>query len=277
MTWYSGASSMRETNDTQDVDGVAVGHPVARLVHERKGCQRCQPNVGTLAERQSLIGPRNWPRHRETVSQAAGVSEQVLDQNGSSRGMCAIQRAGGIVQHGHLAELRCPTRDRVTQCQFALVDQAHRRRHRDRLGHRRDAKQRVALHGHARVDIAIADLVDLQQFFALPDHGYRAGKQARVAYLADGRLIAVEIHPVQDTVRASAARRITDCANVFPRTGRVLLSRSPANVIWGTCCERGGMLVTMVSLLVNQGVGRQSPRPATMDGAGFEAPCMPYD
>ncbi len=34
------------------------------------------------------------------------ASEQALDQNGSSRGMCAIQRAGGIVQHGHLAELR---------------------------------------------------------------------------------------------------------------------------------------------------------------------------
>ncbi len=55
-------------------------------------------------------------------------------------------------------------------------------------------KRRVALHGHARVDIAIADLVDLQQFFALPDHGYRAGKQARVIPRGWTPLIAVEIH-----------------------------------------------------------------------------------
>ncbi|OSC37120.1 hypothetical protein B8W66_21980 [Mycobacterium decipiens] len=58
--------------------------------------------------------------------------------------------------------------------------------------------------------------------------------------------------------------------NVFPCSGRVLLSRSPANVIWGTCCERSGMLVTTVSLLVNQGAGKKSPRPATMDGGWIQ-------
>ncbi len=47
MIWYSGASSMRHKCDTQDVvDGVAVGHPVARLVHERSA---------PLAKRRNLL------------------------------------------------------------------------------------------------------------------------------------------------------------------------------------------------------------------------------
>ncbi|QNI11646.1 hypothetical protein GAN18_10850 [Mycobacterium kubicae] len=46
----------------------------------------------------------------------------------------------------------------------------------------------------------------------------------------------------------------------------MLLSRSPANAIWGTRCERDGTLRTVMPLLVNQGAGVQSPRSATMDG-----------
>ena len=68
----------------------------------------------------------------------------------------------GSSSTSHIGQFRRPACDRIFERELALVDQAHRRRHRDRFGHRRDAKQRVSLHRQPRVDVPVADLVDLQ-------------------------------------------------------------------------------------------------------------------
>jgi hypothetical protein len=50
------------------------------------------------------------------------------------------------------------------------------------------------LHRQPRVDIAVANLIDLQHFSVLPDYRHRAGEQAGIAGITDGRLIALETH-----------------------------------------------------------------------------------
>jgi hypothetical protein len=47
------------------------------------------------------------------------------------------------------------------------------------------------------IDVAVADFVDLQHFSVLPHHGHGAGEQTGVAGVANGALVAVEIHPSQ--------------------------------------------------------------------------------
>lgn len=66
-----------------------------------------------------------------------------------------------------------------------LVDQRHGGRDGHRLGHRGDPEDRVALHRQLRIDVAVADLVDLQHVPAMPDEGDRAGEQARLHRLDD--------------------------------------------------------------------------------------------
>jgi len=104
------------------------------------------------------------------------VGQQILDQDRPVYRMRPVQRAARVVQHPHVGQLRRPPHHRVFERQLALVDQAHHRRDRDGLRHRRDAKQRVPRHRQAGVDVPVADLVDLQQFSVPPDHRHRAGE-----------------------------------------------------------------------------------------------------
>jgi hypothetical protein len=129
-----------------------------------------------VSERQAHVGPGDGAADRESVAQAASVGEQILDQNRPLRRMGSIQRPGRIVKYPHVGEFRQPAHDRIAQCQFALVDQAHQGGDRHRLTHRRDPKQRVALHRQPGIDIAVADFVDLQHFSALPHHRHRTGE-----------------------------------------------------------------------------------------------------
>ena len=74
------------------------------------------------------------------------MGEQVFDQNRPLNRMGSIQWAARIIQHPQVGEFRQPAHDRVAQRHLALVNQAHQGRDGDRLGHRRDAEQRVSLH-----------------------------------------------------------------------------------------------------------------------------------
>ena len=76
----------------------------------------------------------------------------------------------------------------------ALVNQGHRRGDGDRLGHRGDAEHGVALHRQPRLDVAVAELVDLQHLAGLPHQRDCPGQQARIDRVTDGRAVAVEIH-----------------------------------------------------------------------------------
>ncbi len=122
-------------DDAQQIDGVAVGDSVAGLMHQGERGQFGQPGIRALIERQPQIGPRDRPGHRESVGQAAGVGQQILEQDGAARRMRAVQRTVWVVQHLDIGQLRRPARDRVLERELSLVDQAHHRGHRDRFGH----------------------------------------------------------------------------------------------------------------------------------------------
>jgi len=161
---------------TQQIDGVAVGDPSAGLMHQRQLRQLPQPGVRPLIERQPHVSLRDRAGHRESVGQAAGVGQQILDQDRPVHRVRPVQRTVRIVEHLHVGQFRGPAHDRIFQRELALVDQAHHRGDRDRLGHRRDAEQGVPLHRQARVDVPVPDLVELQHFSVLPDHRYRTGE-----------------------------------------------------------------------------------------------------
>ena len=93
------------------------------------------------------------------------------------------------------------------KCEPALVEKRHRRGDGDRLAHRGDAEHGVALHRQTGLEVAVAELVDLQYLAGLPDHRDRPGKQARIDRLTDGRVVAVEIHRRQRTQVATEGIR----------------------------------------------------------------------
>ena len=72
--------------------------------------------------------------------------------------------------------------------------------------------------GRPRVDVAVAELVDLQHVTRLPHQGDGAGEQAGVDRLADGRLITVELHRRQRTevVKFSGARLAPTAVSLTP-------------------------------------------------------------
>jgi hypothetical protein len=59
-------------------------------------------------------------------------------------------------EHARLGELGQPARDRVLELEGALLPQHHRRHRGDRLGHRVDPPDRVALDRQVRLDVAVA-------------------------------------------------------------------------------------------------------------------------
>ena len=67
------------------------------------------------------------------------------------------------------------------------------------FGHRCDAENGVALHREVGVDVAVAELVDLQHLAGAPNERDRARQQARLYRFADGGLVGVELHRRQRT------------------------------------------------------------------------------
>ena len=114
-----------------------------------------------------------------------------------------VQRAVGIGHHPQLGELGQVRRHGIGQRELALLDQAIAAA--TVTGLLIDAIRKMVSRciGRPGVDVAVAEFVDLQHLARLPHQGDRARQQARVDRLADGRLVAVEIHPAS-LVSASA-------------------------------------------------------------------------
>ena len=178
--------------DAEHVGGVAVREPIAGLMRERQRGQLGQPAVLVLPSRHASRRPGPSGGGTENaVRQPAAVRHQVVDRDGPPDRLasCPADRRGSrstrmsASSGSHLV-------DRIGQRQLAVLDQRHRCGDRDRLGHRGDAEDRVALHRQTRVDVAVAELVDLPHLAGMPDQRDRAGEQAGVDRLADGGLIA---------------------------------------------------------------------------------------
>jgi hypothetical protein len=94
--------------------------------------------------------------------------EQVADGNRSVRGHRVVERPVEPLQHLAGGQLGKPPIHRIAEPQLAFLDQDHSRRGRDRLGQRRDAKDRVAPDRVAAADHLHADRIDVH--FAPPTY-----------------------------------------------------------------------------------------------------------
>ena len=124
-----------------------------------------------------------------------------------------------IHQDPHIGHLGQPPTDRVGQRQFAFLGQRHRRRHRDRFGHRGNSEKGVASHREAGLDVGKTDLIDLQHIPAMPYTRDGTGDQAGVGGRSYRVPIVREIHLREftqatrvGTAAWTAARLVIRCA-----------------------------------------------------------------
>ena len=175
-------------------------------MQQRQSGDLGQPVVSVLAQGDLRVGPADRSGNRERVRQAAAVGHQVVDGDRALRRHGAVQRAGGVDQHPHIGELGQPPGDGVGERELALLDERHRRRDGDRLGHRGDPEDGVAAHRQLRADVAVADLVELQHFSAMPDTRDRSGEQTGLDRLVDGGSVIGEAHRGESTDWAVVGR-----------------------------------------------------------------------
>jgi hypothetical protein len=186
----------------EHVGRVAVVEPVAGRVEQRQGRQRAHPIVGRpvvgeqIAERR-LVGVGDRTHRAERVGQARAVGDEVVDGDVARRRIGVVQRAAGVLQHPHAGELGRPLGDRVLELELAFLHQLQRHDAGDRLGHGGDAEDGVARHRRARLDVALADGVELQLLAVLPDQRHRPGKPAGVDHAAQRRLDRAQRRPVE--------------------------------------------------------------------------------
>ncbi len=158
---------------TQHV-GPRVVHPLlARLVHERQGPEATDPLIRlgrrrrarrTLAKEDLLLGLLDRIRvrrsHDEAEAQAEG--QQVAHRDRPVRRHGLVERPVEPLQHLAVGQLGQQPIHRLVQSQLAFLHQDHRRRGRERLGHRGDAEDRVATHRVAAADRLEADRIDMR-------------------------------------------------------------------------------------------------------------------
>jgi hypothetical protein len=111
-----------------------------------------------VGRRHRQVRPRRDPRllhrlldrearrqdHHRPIPEAEG--QQVAEGDRAVGRHGVVERAVDGAQHPAVGQLRQPAVDRLVEAKDALLDQNHRRRGGDRLGHRGDAKNRVAPH-----------------------------------------------------------------------------------------------------------------------------------
>ena len=87
--------------------------------------------------------------------------------------------------------------------------------------------------GRRGLDVAVAEFVDLQYLAGLPHQRDRPGQQARVDRLADGCLVAVEIHRRQRTQpRRKHFGRVFGCRLYAINAGKTTLESVANSDVW---------------------------------------------
>jgi hypothetical protein len=191
--------------NAQYVGRVTVGESSAWLMGQWESRDLSQPAVLILSERQLPVGRSEFAGEGEPVAESAAVGHQIVEGDGSLQRFGVVQRAARGSQHPRRRQLGQPLHHRVVQRQPAFVDEHHGGGDGDGFGHRGDAEQGVALHRQLGFDVAVAELVDLQDLAVAPNERHDAGQEAGVDRVADGGLVTVEIHPRQAN-RSQASR-----------------------------------------------------------------------
>jgi hypothetical protein len=165
--------------EAEDIGGVAVVETLARGIGERQGGEGGHPGVGRHGgvehvAQGALVGVGDRADRAEAVGEPCPVGHQVLDGDIAGGRVGLVERAGRVFQDLHVLELGRPAGDRIIQIEFARFEQ-HQGRHRsDRLGHRGDAEEGVALHRRAALQVALARGVDPNNLAPAPYQGDRA-------------------------------------------------------------------------------------------------------
>ena len=153
--------------------GARVVHPaLARLVHQRERAEAADPLVRRgrgLRARHPLpefqlgqrVGDRHGSGRGRDNAEAHGEGEQVPDGDRPVRGHRVVELGVRPLQHLPVGQLGQQPVHRLVQPEQAFLDQDHGRGRGDRLGHRRDAEDRVAAHRLLRVRGHRADRVDV--------------------------------------------------------------------------------------------------------------------
>ena len=165
-----------------------------------------QPAVLVLPVRQPRVGPTQRRSDGEGVRESCTVGHQVVERDRAPQRHRPVERPLRVGQHPEVGQLGHPPRDGIVERERALLDQTHGGGDRDRLRHRRDPEDRVALHRQTGVHVAMPERIDLQDLTGLPHQGDRARQEARVDHLADGGLVAFEIHRASVLVHPVRAR-----------------------------------------------------------------------
>ena len=126
---------------------------------------RCS-RVGRAHDQIQLLGREDDRERRierglddEPVTHAK--SQQVFDRDGPPSRNCLVERPVDALQDLAVGELRKEPVDGLINCELAVLDEHHRGRGEDRLGHRCDAKDGVAAHRLVTVKRHHAHRVDV--------------------------------------------------------------------------------------------------------------------
>src|SRR6476620_1291188 len=107
----------------------------------------------------------------------AGAMRQQIVEGDRTRGFIGlIEWTSCVAQHAHLRELGCARRDRLVEREASLVEERQRGGRRDRLRHRGDAEDRIALDGQPGHQVSPPDSGDLLNRSLTPDQRRRAGE-----------------------------------------------------------------------------------------------------
>ena len=135
----------------EQIGGVAVVEGGAGMGDEWQRRERGNPfvwrerRIDVSPERLGMSGG-NRTGPEVPIRESRAMRQQVAEGNRPRRRFRIVQRAGRGSQDAHGRELRGPPGNRLIKGEPALFPQRHRRHRGDRLRHRRDAEDRVALH-----------------------------------------------------------------------------------------------------------------------------------
>ena len=152
----SGCPAARAIEHAEHVGAGVVQPALARLVQQRQGAEPAHPLVGlgrhlrlrragAQAELAHRLEQRLRPRRLEVHAEPEPEREHVVQRDRPVGGDgVAVDRAPRVDEHPPVGELGQQVVDGIVEPQPALLDEDQRADGDDRLGHRRDAEDRVA-------------------------------------------------------------------------------------------------------------------------------------